>query len=35
MEPGGSMPHSKPSPLPILIPLEPKYSPEDPVFKYP
>ena len=25
----------KPSPLPILIPLGPKYSPQDPVFKYP
>ena len=23
------------SPLPILIPLGPKYSPQDPVFKYP
>ena len=25
----------KPSPLPILISLGPKYSPQDPVFKYP
>ena len=25
----------KPSPLPIHIPLGPKYSPQDPVFKYP
>ena len=25
----------EPSPLPILIPLGPKYSPQDPVFKYP
>ena len=25
----------EPSPLPILIPLGPKYSPLDPVFKYP
>ena len=25
----------EPSPLPILIPLGPKYSPHDPVFKYP
>ena len=24
----------EPSPLPILIPLGPKYSPQDPVFKY-
>ena len=24
----------EPSPLPFLIPLEPKYSPQDPVFKY-
>ena len=24
----------KPSPLAILIPLGPKYSPQDPVFKY-
>ena len=24
-----------PSPLPILIPLGSKYSPQDPVFKYP
>ena len=24
----------EPSPLPILIPLVPKYSPQDPVFKY-
>ena len=24
-----------PSPLPIRIPLGPKYSPQDPVFKYP
>ena len=25
----------EPSPLLILIPLGPKYSPQDPVFKYP
>ena len=25
----------EPFPLPILIPLGPKYSPQDPVFKYP
>ena len=25
----------EPSPLPILIPLWPKYTPQDPVFKYP
>ena len=25
----------EPSPLPILIPLGPKYSPQDPAFKYP
>ena len=25
----------EPSLLPILIPLAPKYSPQDPVFKYP
>ena len=25
----------EPSPLPILIRLGPKYSPQDPVFKYP
>ena len=25
----------EPSPLPILIPLGPKYSPQDPVLKYP
>ena len=25
----------EPSPLPILIPLGPKYSPRGPVFKYP
>ena len=25
----------EPSPLPIIIPLGPKYSPQDPVFKYP
>ena len=25
----------EPSPLPILIPLGSKYSPQDPVFKYP
>ena len=25
----------EPSPLPILIPLGPKYSPQDLVFKYP
>ena len=25
----------KPSPLPIRIPLGPKYSPQDPVLKYP
>ena len=25
----------EPSPLPILTPLQPKYSPQDPVFKYP
>ena len=25
----------KPSTLPILIPLGPKHSPQDPVFKYP
>ena len=25
----------EPSPLPNLIPLGPKYSPHDPVFKYP
>ena len=25
----------EPSPLPILIPHGPKYSPQDPVFKYP
>ena len=26
--------HVKASPLPVLIPLELKYSPQDPVFKY-
>ena len=25
----------KPSPLPILIPLEPEHLPQDPVFKHP
>ena len=25
----------EPSPFPILIPLGPKYSPQDPIFKYP
>ena len=25
----------EPSPFPILIPLEPKHLPQDPVFKYP
>ena len=29
------IPHCEPSPLPILIPLGLKYSPQDPVFKYP
>ena len=29
------VPIVKPSPLPILMPLGPKYPPHDPVFKYP
>ena len=29
------IPVVKSSPLPVLIPLGPKYSPQDPVFKYP